>query len=77
MPLRYDRLIREYAATEATVTFINSWDVFCGPDGEGDPRFFADDGLHLSARGYEVWSQLVRAQLDKMELDPATYRFAG
>ncbi len=32
--VRYDRLIREYAATDAPVTFLNSWDVLGGPDGD-------------------------------------------
>lgn len=36
-----------------------------GPDGPGgpDPTVFLDDGLHLNAKGYEVWTRVIRPEV--------------
>ena len=58
-----DRLIREYAAGEKNIDYI---DVFTPIlDAQGMPRkeLFRDDGLHLNRKGYELWVSLVRPYL--------------
>jgi lysophospholipase L1-like esterase len=41
--------------------FIDSHHPMLRRDGRPDPLLFADDGLHLSAEGYRLWGEIVRA----------------
>ena len=67
----YDALVREYAEEEGvlpdwqteSLKVLDSWAPLLGEDGGGDSRFFARDGLHLSAAGYALWDDLVTAAL--------------
>jgi lysophospholipase L1-like esterase len=55
-------LIRACAA-ERQVDFLDVHTPMLGADGEADPRWFDVDGLHLNARGYALWTGVVRAWL--------------
>lgn len=52
-------LIRDCAAQRG-VDFLDVHARMLGPDGEADPRWFDVDGLHLNARGYALWTGVVR-----------------
>jgi lysophospholipase L1-like esterase len=36
-----------------------------GKDGQPRPDIFVADRLHMNAKGYELWKQIVGAHLDK------------
>ncbi len=37
-------------------------------DGSGNakPELFVDDGLHMNAKGYRIWTEVVRPQVEAM-----------
>ena len=35
-------------------------------EGERIPDLFVEDGLHINAKGYEIWTKLVREHLKTM-----------
>ncbi|UEG54128.1 GDSL-type esterase/lipase family protein [Mucilaginibacter daejeonensis] len=43
--------------------FINIFKAMLDPSGKPQPDHFADDALHLSAKGYEVWKQVIRSSI--------------
>jgi lysophospholipase L1-like esterase len=54
-----NQLIRDYIATDPRLTYV---DVFTPMlDSSGQPRreLFLEDGLHMNAKGYAIWRDLV------------------
>jgi lysophospholipase L1-like esterase len=47
-------------AQERAVAYLDIHTPMLGADGEADPRWFDDDGLHLNAEGYALWTGVVR-----------------
>jgi lysophospholipase L1-like esterase len=45
-------------------TFINVWPAMLGDDGKPRPELFMPDNLHLNAKGYELWTSIVKPYLD-------------
>lgn len=43
--------------------FIDIFQKMLTADGKPDPQLFAADGLHLSAAGYELWTQIIRKEI--------------
>jgi len=37
-------------------------------EGKANPDLFVDDGLHMNQKGYEIWTKLVKPELDKLNL---------
>lgn len=60
-----NRLIREYAGTEASLTYIDVATPMLGVDGAPRTDIFLKDMLHLNRKGYAVWIPLVKAALAK------------
>lgn len=57
-------LIRsEIEASGSHFSFVNIYDAMLGADGYPDARFYDEDGLHLSPKGYEVWKEILLAQV--------------
>ena len=61
--LEYNRLITDLAAEDELLTFIDIWDAMLSEEGERIPELFVEDGLHINAKGYEIWTKLVRDNL--------------
>ncbi|HVV00261.1 MAG TPA: GDSL-type esterase/lipase family protein, partial [Verrucomicrobiae bacterium] len=40
--------------------FIDVSPVMLGPDGKPKPDIFVADGLHLNAKGYRLWTGVIR-----------------
>ena len=55
--------IREIAAEDPRLAFVDVDAPMIGSDGRPRPQLFAEDGLHLSAEGYELWASLVLPHL--------------
>jgi lysophospholipase L1-like esterase len=58
-----NRLIREYGATDPTLFYIETGPALLGEDGRPDPANYRFDRLHLSARGYAIWTEIIRRHL--------------
>ena len=59
-------MIAEIASRDDSVTFIDIWDAMLSAEGERIPDLFVEDGLHINAKGYEIWTKLVRKHLKTM-----------
>jgi len=49
--------------------FLNIWTPMLGDNGLPKPDLFLKDGLHLNAAGYELWTKLTAAELQKISFD--------
>ncbi len=56
--------IRTVAESDPAAFTIPTAGAFLGADGQPVPDFFGDDQLHLSPAGYQIWSALIKANLD-------------
>ena len=54
-----NELVRQFAEADSKVDYIDIFTPMLGEDGRPRPELFVQDGLHLSARGYEVWTSVV------------------
>ena len=59
-------MIAEIASRDDLVTFIDIWDAMLSTEGERIPELFVEEGLHINAQGYEIWTKLVREHLKTM-----------
>lgn len=50
----------------SNVYFIETREQFLGADGIPRPELFAEDQLHLSEAGYEVWAGTIKTYLDRV-----------
>ena len=55
-----NRLIRRYCATRRKLEFIDVWTPLIAEDGKPNPKLFLKDNLHINARGYELWAEVIR-----------------
>jgi lysophospholipase L1-like esterase len=53
-------LVRAYCEAEKGLAFVNVVPLMLGPDGKPMPELFVKDGLHLSPKGYELWTAAVK-----------------
>ena len=58
-------LVRDYAATDERLGFIDVDGPMLGWDEKPRKDLFVADGLHMTAKGYEVWTALTRPFLEK------------
>jgi hypothetical protein len=56
-------MVREYAARDSHLLFIDICPAMMGADGMPRPELFVKDGLHMSPAGYVIWKQAVTAAL--------------
>jgi len=53
------RLVEEYTKTDKRLQFINVYPHMLGADGRPKPDIFVSDGLHMNAKGYAIWKEVV------------------
>lgn len=61
-----NRLVRAECEADPRLAFLDPTADLTRPDGTPDPAFFVDDGLHLNADGYAVWTRHVRAVVARL-----------
>jgi lysophospholipase L1-like esterase len=59
---RLNTLIASYCRRHG-IAFIDVFPLMLGPDGRPKPDIFVEDGLHMNAKGYEIWKEAVGAHL--------------
>ena len=52
-------LVRAFCEKEAGLVYVDIVAPMLRPDGTPDPDLFVKDGLHLSPKGYEIWTASV------------------
>ncbi|MGB0580425.1 MAG: SGNH/GDSL hydrolase family protein [Limisphaerales bacterium] len=55
-----NRLVREFCERQTHLNYINTADHMLAADGMPRPDIFVADGLHLNAKGYALWTRIVR-----------------
>jgi len=58
-----NRLVREWSERNPALFYIETGPALLGDDGEPDPDNYRLDGLHLSAQGYAIWTEIIRTRL--------------
>ncbi len=59
-------LVRQVAASEHGVTYLDVYTPMLGPNGEPQARWFVGDGLHMNRKGYALWIGLVKPWLQRV-----------
>ena len=54
------------ALEDDRLTFISIWDAMLTEEGKRIPELFVEDGLHINAEGYKIWTKLVRNNLSTL-----------
>ena len=62
-----NRLAAELCQQYDNVVFVETADLFLDEKGEPNKKFFAFDGLHLSAEGYAAWTGRIKPLLQSTE----------
>jgi lysophospholipase L1-like esterase len=62
---RANALVRNYCAKGEHLDYIDIVPLMLGTNGTPNPDLFVKDGLHLSAKGYELWTAEVAKALAK------------
>jgi len=60
---RGNDLIKADAEKHKRVTFVDVSGAMLGADGKPKPDLFLGDGLHMNAKGYEIWRDILRPYL--------------
>ena len=55
--------IERLCDADERLVFIDVDAAMLGPDGKPRPELFVEDGLHLTALGYAVWTQILKPHL--------------
>lgn len=58
-----NRLIRAYCATDKRLGFIDVFSAMLGEDGLPKADIFLPDRLHMNAKGYAIWRQIIEPRL--------------
>jgi lysophospholipase L1-like esterase len=57
-------LVRIYAATQKNVAYIDIFTPMLGADGQPQPKWFVEDGLHMNRTGYTLWIRKLKPWVD-------------
>lgn len=62
---RANEMVRAFSATRPNLLFLDCSPEMLGPNGQPRPSLFVDDGLHMTAEGYTLWTRLLQPVLAK------------
>lgn len=57
-------LVRRYAETQKNVTYLDVYTPMLDADGQPQPKWFIQDGLHMNRTGYELWISIIKPWVD-------------
>lgn len=55
-----NRLIRDYVRGDDKLAYVDVFTPMLDASGQPRPELFLEDGLHMNARGYAIWRDLIR-----------------
>ncbi|MDY3562586.1 GDSL-type esterase/lipase family protein [Gemmata sp. JC673] len=56
-------LVRAYCESETGLVFVDVVPLMLGSDGKPVPELFVKDGLHMTPKGYELWTEAINKAL--------------
>jgi lysophospholipase L1-like esterase len=56
-------LVAEFIRGKRRLAYVDTATPMLGPLGQPRPELFLEDGLHMNAAGYRIWSDRLRAKL--------------
>jgi lysophospholipase L1-like esterase/predicted small lipoprotein YifL len=56
-------LVAEFIRGKQQLAYVDTATPMLGPNGEPRGELFLEDGLHMNAQGYQIWSDLLRDRL--------------
>ena len=56
-------LIKAYSGSSNSLYYADTATPMLGTDGKPKPDLFIQDGLHLSEKGYDLWTKIVNSKL--------------
>lgn len=56
-------LIRDYSETDSTLYYVDVYHAMLNDDGKPRPEIFGEDGLHMNAKGYALWTGAIKKML--------------
>ncbi|NLF37910.1 hypothetical protein GX586_00600 [bacterium] len=68
---RANALVRQFAADDPLIGYVDVWDAMLGADGMPRAELFVADRLHMNQQGYALWRDIIRAHLMPPEGAPA------
>jgi lysophospholipase L1-like esterase len=63
--IRANTLIKKYLRKQKATKFVDVFSKMLGDDGTPIKEIFLEDNLHMNAKGYAIWQQLIEPQLLK------------
>lgn len=57
--LELNKALKVFCETEQNLTFIDVWNPMINTKQRPDPSLFILDSLHMNAKGYRLWTQLI------------------
>ena len=64
---RANSLVSDACGKDKRLDYIDIWQPMLGDDGRPKPDLFLGDGLHLNAKGYALWTSIVKPHLARRE----------
>jgi lysophospholipase L1-like esterase len=58
-----NRAVQWRAESDPRITYVDVFSRMLGSDGRPLPDIFIEDGLHMNAKGYAIWKDVVRPYL--------------
>jgi lysophospholipase L1-like esterase len=59
-----NELVRKYAETQKNIAYIDVFTPMLGADGQPQPKWFIEDGLHMNRQGYQLWIGILKSWVD-------------
>jgi len=72
--LETNRLISSICSSDPTLHFVDAAASLLDPQGLPDARWFRTDGLHLNARGYARWTELIKPLVTRLHAEAMSRR---
>jgi lysophospholipase L1-like esterase len=72
-PLRWDywpkfqasnKMIEDYIRQQEKMWYLDVGQAMLAPSGRPEPSIFLRDSLHMNAKGYALWTQLLKPQIE-------------
>ena len=60
---RANQLVEARATTEPALHFIDVSEAMLDEQGQPKGELFLEDGLHITAAGYQLWTSIIRPKL--------------
>lgn len=56
-------LISATCQNDPKLAYVDVWTPMLGTDGQPNPELLVSDGLHMTEKGYEIWTEALRSHL--------------